>query len=178
MTRRYPRAVTVLADTLDHRAPLVRVARVGVVGAVVTGTAALAHVLAGGRVDPVALLLVALGATAVGLVLVPRRITPGQLLGLMLLGQAAVHLGAGSEAGHAVGPMLLAHVSASVVSLWAATRAERWLLELADRLPRVARPAVVPVPAVVGLPVAHVPWTRGGLDPRAEVEGRGPPSLG
>ena len=168
--------MTDLAAALDRRAPLVRLARTGVVGLVVCGTAAVAHTAAGGAVDPAVLLGLAAVVSTVALVLTGRELAPAQVLGFMLLGQAAMHV-TSHDATLAGWPLMLAaHLMATGASLWVATRAESWLLDLAERLvDRVLGPVVLAVPTLGAVGSTRRQWTRTGLEPVALVEGRGPP---
>lgn len=168
--------MTDLAAALDRRAPLVRLARTGVVGLVVCGTAAVAHTAAGGTVDPRALLGLAAVVSAVALVLTGRELAPGQVLGLMLLGQGAMHV-TSHDATMAGWPlMLVTHLVATGASLWLATRAESWLVDLAERLVgRVRGPVVLAIPTIATVGSTRRAWSRSGLEPVALVEGRGPP---
>ncbi len=138
--------------------------------------AAIGHTAAAGSLAPSAVVVVFAGSCGVAWMLSARRVTTGQVVGLLVLCQVGVHLAA-PHGDMSMGPsMLLGHALATVASAAALARGERFAWALAERLGLRAapllRPAVVPVrqrPAlpVVGLHVrhdvtlTHSLWSRG-----------------
>ncbi|RYJ06164.1 MAG: hypothetical protein EON52_07790 [Actinomycetales bacterium] len=139
----------------------VRAARAVSAAAVVTVSAAGAHLSSGGRAD--ALVVAALLAVLVPLcwVLASQRLGAGRLLGLLILAQAAVHLACSAGDASAGSTMLLGHLVGSAVSLALVLWGERMLLALADRvvahwsIPSVETPAASTVPAALHLLVVR-----------------------
>ncbi len=114
--------------------------------------AAVGHHAAGGTLPAVAVLSVFAGSAAVAWLLSARRVTPSQLLGLLVLCQLVVHFGASEGQMVMGGAMIAAHVAATAVSVLALARGEALVWRLAERLVLRA------VPLVAGAPV--VPATR------------------
>lgn len=97
-----------------------------------------AHVLAGGQSSPLAVVavFVAAGAAAWGLARV--RLTSLQLLGLLVLGQIAVHtVSMASSTDHAMpmgASMLAIHAATTALSWWALVRGEAFVWAIAQHL--------------------------------------------
>jgi hypothetical protein len=155
----------------------VRTLRGAAAALLVTALAAGAHLSAGGRAHPELLLAVLVGAWVVATALAFRRLTTGQLVGLLVLGQVAVHmLGATQTATGHDGTMLLAHVTGTAVSAWALRCGEDVLSNVADRLVlRFATPltAALPVPGRVEM-LADA-WAPSRARRVHDAEERGPP---
>lgn len=128
---------------------------------VCTVTAALGH-LAGGGVIPTEVASIAFaGAALVAWLLSVRRVTGGQLVGLLVLCQVCVHLGSSTSSMNMSSLMLATHVVATIVSAALLTRGEALAWHLAERLGLRAVPALVRVHAVpAARPVAPVHSSR------------------
>jgi hypothetical protein len=139
-----------------------------------TVTAVVGHVIAGGTAPLPAVLTCFAGGWAIAWLLSMRRVTGGQLLGLLVLCQAGVHLAFSTDSMSMTGTMLTAHVVATAVSAWLLTRGETFAWEIADRLGVRLRPAtrlVLPATNVVlsvgrsqtrrAAPLVHVRLERG-----------------
>jgi hypothetical protein len=141
--------------------------------------AATGHASAGGTLSGAAVLTTFAGAAAVAWLLSARRVTPGQLLGLLILCQVCVHLGCATGEMRMTVPMVAAHVIATAASAVALARGEAFVWQLAERLGiRVApnRLEVAPIPS--WRPLTPVIATRSLHDVRlahSRAE-RGPPS--
>jgi hypothetical protein len=96
--------------------------------------AALGHLTAGGALPSGAVIAVFAGAVAVAWVLSARRVTPSQLVGLLLLCQVCVHLGASTGTMTMSAAMLASHALATVLSALVLARGEAFVWQLADRL--------------------------------------------
>lgn len=129
-------------------------------------TAFTAHAMAGGRADAAAVVTTFVISGAVAWTLAGVRVSRAQLLGLLVLAQAGVHLASmatvSSGPEHAMGAsMLLAHVAATAVSLLLLARGEAFAWAIAERL--ALRPLAVlrtlDVPAVRRLAVAGAQQT-------------------
>lgn len=117
-----------------------------------TLTALLVHDLNGGSVPPGTALLLLLGSVAVAGTLTHQRVSTSQLLGLLVLCQAAVHLAcAGQDMTVGGGQMLTAHLIATAATAIVLTRGEAWAWQLADAF------AIRPWRRViaVAIPVVH-----------------------
>lgn len=101
---------------------------------VCVAAAAAGHLAAGGPLPAVAVLAVLAGASGVAWLLSVRRITPGQLVGLLVLCQVGVHLGAMGQHATMGAGMIGAHVLATAVSALVLARGEQFVWQLADRL--------------------------------------------
>jgi hypothetical protein len=131
------------------------VLRPALVGLTVAGCAATAHHAAGGVVAPAAVVLVGVAGVMAAVLLRGRRLTSGQLLGLLALGQMMLHV-AGPAAPHDVS-MVSAHGTATVACLLALRHAEDFWWSLADHVTATLgiRAAAAPAPgapAVLGRP--------------------------
>lgn len=113
-------------------APAVRLVRSIGAALVCVATAAAGHWLAGGTLPAATVLAVFAGSSAVVWFLSVRRITPGQLVGLLALCQAGVHLTGSSH--EMTSGMVLGHVAATAVSAAVLARGERFVWQLAERL--------------------------------------------
>lgn len=134
----YPREVT--SPTEPAPSGFVpRLMRSALVGVLVAGCAVGAHLVAGGTVSPAPVAGVALGAGVAAGALARRRLTTGQLFGLLLLGQVALHLLAAQDAPHTL-TMVAAHGVATLVSLVALRRAEDLWWCVADAIRDVLAP--------------------------------------
>ena len=140
-----------LANALRPLDGPVRLVRSVAAALVCVATAGVGHHLAGGTLPAPAVLTVLVGATAVSWMLSARRVTPGQLVGLLVLCQVGVHLGA-PHADMSMGPAMLAgHVVATLVSAAVLARGERFVWELARLLRVRLAPLLhllVPVPSL------------------------------
>lgn len=157
----------------------IRAARSVAVALVCTLTAAIGHASAGGEVPPTALLLVLGGAAAIAWLLSARRVTPGQLVGLLLLCQIAVHLGCSSGEMTMSLAMIAGHVAATAVSALALARGEAFVWQLAERLGlRVVPHTFRAVPVPHWRPLSPVLETRSLHDVRLAYSRaeRGPPN--
>lgn len=107
-----------------------------------------------------------------------RRITPGQLIGLLVLCQTAVHLGA-PHADMSMGPSMIAgHLAATALSALVLARGERFVWHLAQRLGLRLAPlldVVLPVPSVRRLPAVVVPRSLRDIRLSHSRSLRGPP---
>ena len=74
------------------------------------------------------------GSSAVAWLLSARRVTASQLLGLLVLCQVVVHLGASGQEMTMGAGMIAAHVAATAVSVLALSRGEAFVWQLAERL--------------------------------------------
>ncbi|MET0467505.1 MAG: hypothetical protein ABWZ87_02060 [Aeromicrobium sp.] len=140
--------------------------------------AAAGHHSAGGALPAEAVLAVFTGSAAVAWLLSSRRVTPGQLLGLLVLCQIVVHIATASDEMVMGAGMLLAHVAATAVSLVALSRGEALVWHLAERLGLRLRPLLrlaTVVPSV--RPALAVVVTRSLIDIRLAHSRslRGPP---
>lgn len=124
---------------------------------------AVGHLCAGGQLSAAAVLAVFAGGAAITWLLSARRVTAGQITGLLVLCQAGVHLGGSDAAMTMDATMLLAHVAATAVSAVTLARGERFVWHLAERLglrlaPLLRASALVPsvrVPVPVLAPRSH-----------------------
>ncbi len=153
-----------------------RVLRPALVALVVAACAATAHTAAGGDASAPASAGVAAGAALAAVLLRGRRLTTGQLLGLLGLGQVALHL-AQPTASHDLA-MVSAHAAATLASLLVLRHAEDSWWALADRVVAVLRLRVVggPQPSAPTV-VVRSSARRGRLVLRV-VPGRAPPAWG
>lgn len=141
-------------------------------------TAALGHLVAGGTMHAPTAAAAFAGSATVAWLLSARRVTPGQLLGLLVLCQIATHLAASFDGGMVMGPsMIAAHLVATGASLVALSHGEAFVWRLAEHLglrlspllrgsavmPPVARQRVRPVVPSARREVllAHSRWLRG-----------------
>ena len=141
--------------------------------------ASVGHLSAGGTIGTTAVVTTFAGATAITWLLSARRITPGQLLGLLVLCQVWVHLGCATGEMRMSTSMVAAHALASVVSAVALAHGEAFVWQLAERLGlRVAPQGLVVAAIPSWRPPAPVVATRSRRDVRlthSRAE-RGPPS--
>ncbi|KRC63826.1 hypothetical protein ASE12_03025 [Aeromicrobium sp. Root236] len=141
--------------------------------------AAAGHLTAGGTIGTAAVLTTFAGATAIAWLLSARRITPGQLLGLLVLCQVWVHLGCSTGEMHMSASMVAAHALATGVSALVLARGEAFVWQLAERLGLRVTPNGLRVAAIPSWrPLAPVVATRSLHDVRlahSRAE-RGPPS--
>jgi hypothetical protein len=153
-----------------------RAARSVTAALVCVTAAAVGHRVGGGTLPAGAVVSAALGSGAIAWALSSRRITSTQLLGLLVLCQAGVHLAA-APGDTAMGPaMICAHVVATAISVAVLARGEWFVWQLSERLALrvapllrgagvvVARrplpPLVVP-PRLHDVRLAHSRWLRG-----------------
>lgn len=133
---------------VSPRGAAVRAFRSVLVGLAVALCGATAHVGAGGQVGVAALVAVGVVASVMTAVLAGRRLTTGQLLGLLALGQVGLHV-LGSGSGPHDAAMVMTHAVATGLSLVALRHAEDLWWRLADAVGDVLRvPHVVAVPVV------------------------------
>ena len=114
--------------------------------------AAVGHLTAGGTIGATAVLTTFAGATGIAWLLSARRVTPGQLLGLLVLCQVWVHLGCSAGDMRMSASMVAAHVLATAVSAVVLARGEAFVWQLAERLGLRVTP--------IGLRVAAIPSWR------------------
>jgi hypothetical protein len=142
-------------------------------------TAAVGHASAGGTIGSTAVIAAFGGAAAIAWLLSARRVTPGQLTGLLILCQVCVHLGCSTGEMRMSSSMLIAHAAATAISALLLARGEAFVWQLAERLGLRATAMdleLAPIPSL--RPVPLVPTTRSLRDIRlthSRVE-RGPPS--
>jgi hypothetical protein len=142
-------------------------------------TAAIGHAGAGGTIGSAAVLTTFAGAASIAWLLSARRVTPGQLLGLLILCQVCVHLGCSTGEMSMSVSMVVAHAAATAVSTLTLARGEAFVWQLAERLALRVDPhglELTPVPSWRPLP--PVIATRSLRDVRlahSRAE-RGPPS--
>jgi hypothetical protein len=139
--------------------------------------AAIGHHSAGGALPAGAVVSVFAGSAVVAWLLSARRVTATQLLGLLVLCQVVVHLGAsGGEMTMGVA-MMAGHVAATAVSVLVLARGEAFVWSLAERLALRVAPllrVVHELPVAAAAPVstaaprsrrdvhlAHSRWLRG-----------------
>ena len=96
--------------------------------------AAIGHHSAGGALPPGAVVSVFAGSALVAWSLSARRLTARQLLGLLVLCQVVVHLGAADGEMTMGATMLAAHLMATAVSVLVLARGEAFVWGLAERL--------------------------------------------
>ena len=127
-------------------------------------TAATGHATAGGTISATATIATFAGAAAIAWLLSARRVTPGQLVGLLILCQAIVHLGCSTSEKTMSASMVAAQVAATAISALGLARGEAFVWQLAERLGlraiahdlRVAPiPSWRPLPAVVATRSLH-----------------------
>lgn len=135
----------------------VRFARSLAVALVCVLAASGGHVTAGGALPAVAVLSVFAASATIAWMLSVRRVTPGQLVGLLLLCQSAVHLTASGDEMTMGAGMLAGHLAATAVSAIVLARGERFVWQLAERLGlRLAPLLHVTAPFTGGRPPAPV----------------------
>lgn len=120
---------------LSARALPLRLVRSATAAAVSVALAVAGHLFGGGAVASGTLLAVAFVAIfAATLRLSSRQLTTGQIVGLLLLGQAAVHVGCafGSTAATFGATMLVGHAIATALTAAALVYGERCLWAMAD----------------------------------------------
>jgi hypothetical protein len=142
-------------------------------------TAATGHFAAGGTIGSTAVLTTFAGAAAIAWLLSARRVTPGQVVGLLILCQVCVHLGCSTGEMTMSASMIAGHVAATAVSALMLARGEAFVWHLAERLGlRVVSHGVEVAPIPSWRPPPPVIATRSLRDVRlahSRVE-RGPPS--
>lgn len=113
-----------------------RPARTAAGATISTVTALVAHDLAGGSVPPGIAVALLLGATCVAWSVTAERTSLSQIVGLLVLCQAVVHLGCAGTGDVMVGgpAMLLGHLAATILSATLLRRGERWAWRLASTL--------------------------------------------
>ena len=125
---------TVLADALRPASGPIRLLR-AVAGALVcVAAAAVGHLGAGGTLAPSAVVVVFAGSGLVSWLLAARRVTTGQLTGLLLLCQVLVHLATPSGEMTMSALMVAGHLAATLVSVLLLSRGERLVWRLAEHL--------------------------------------------
>lgn len=167
-----------LADVVRPLDVTGRIVRSTAAATVCVTTATVAHTCAGGVMSPATLLAVFGGSAAVAGVLSVRRATMGQMIGLLVLCQVGVHLGASSGEMSMSVLMLAGHLAATAVSALVLARGEAYVWRLAERLGLRAIASIRVVTLPFWLPPAAVVAPRSLHDVRLthlRVE-RGPPS--
>lgn len=164
---------------LRPAAGAVRLVRSTAAALACVATAATGHASAGGTVGATAAVTTFMGAAAVAWLLSARRVTPGQLVGLLILCQVCVHLGCATGEMQMSASMLVGHIAATAVSALALARGEAFVWQLAERLGLRVAPNLLEVAATPSWqPPTPVVATRSLHDVRlahSRVE-RGPPS--
>jgi hypothetical protein len=112
---------------------------------VCTVTAALGHLAGGGAIPTETALIAFVGAALIAWILSARRVTGGQLVGLLVLCQVGVHFGSSASSMNMSTVMLATHVVATIVSALLLTRGEALVWHLAERLGLRAVPALLDV---------------------------------
>lgn len=102
--------------------------------------AAVGHQSAGGQLSGPAVLTVFAGGAGITWLLSSRRVTTGQIFGLLVLCQVSVHLAASDSAMTMDAQMVAGHVLATVVSALILSRGERFVWHIAARLALRAAP--------------------------------------
>lgn len=127
-------------------------------------TAATGHASVGGTISATAISTTFAGSAAIAWLLSARRVTPGQLVGLLILCQVVIHFGCSTGEMTMSGSMVAGHVVATAISALALARGEAFVWQLAERLGlraiapelRVAPiPSWRPLPAVVARRSLH-----------------------
>lgn len=132
----------------------VRLARSLAIALLCTATAAFAHLWAGGIVPIGAVAALFAGASVVAWLLSSRRVTPGQLVGLLVLCQIVVHLTCSMGSMDMPASMLMTHGVATALSGLVLARGESFVWRVAERLGLRRRPHHIqfaPVPLRVEL---------------------------
>lgn len=164
---------------LRPAAPPVRLVRSTAAALACVATAAIGHAGAGGTIGPASVLTTFAGAASIAWLLSVRRVTPGQLVGLLILCQVVVHLGCSTGEMSMSASMLVAHAAATAVSALMLARGEAFVWQLAERLGLRGHPHRCKVAAVPSWrPLPPVIATRSLHDVRlahSRAE-RGPPS--
>ena len=157
---------------------VIRLVRSAAVALVCTATAAFAHLSAGGMIPAPAFTTLFCAAWVVAWCVSVRRLTPGQLVGLLVLCQIAVHLSCSMESMQMSTAMLATHVAATAISALVLARGEMFVWRMAERLALRLLPhtlVFLPVPSRVELVPVSV--TRSRRDVRLAYSRvlRGPP---
>ncbi|MDX6232385.1 MAG: hypothetical protein QOH68_1369 [Nocardioidaceae bacterium] len=170
---------TAFDDALRPAGAAVRLVRSTAAALACVATAAVGHAAAGGTIGSTAVVAAFGGAAVIAWLLSARRVTPGQLTGLLILCQVCVHLVCSTGEMRMSPSMLIAHAAATTVSALLLARGEAFVWQLAERLGLCVAALdleLAPVPSL--RPVQLVPATRSLRDVRlthSRVE-RGPPS--
>jgi len=112
----------------------IRIVRAGAVALVCTATAALAHLSAGGEIPVSAMASLFVAAACVAWSVAGRRVTPGQLVGLLVLCQVAVHLGCSTGSMVMSATMVATHAFATAASTLILSKGEELVWRVAERL--------------------------------------------
>lgn len=131
-----------------------RLVRSLVIALLCTTTAVVAHLSAGGVVPGSAVVTLFFGATAVAWLISSRRVTTGQMVGLLVLCQICVHLGCSMGSMTMSASMVVTHIAATALSAFALARGEAFVWRVAERLGLRLRPHIlrfVPAPSRVQL---------------------------
>ncbi|AWB92457.1 hypothetical protein [Aeromicrobium chenweiae] len=142
-----------LADALRPLGGPVRLARSLAAALTCVVAAATGHLTAGGTMPAASVAAVFVAAATVAWLLSARRVTPGQLVGLLTLCQVGVHLSGSTGDMVMSAPMVAGHVAAVAVSALLLARGETLVWRLAERLALRGHASIV----VVGPPHAAVP---------------------
>lgn len=157
---------------------VIRLARSAAVALVCTATAAFAHLSAGGVIPAYAVTILVFAAVAVAWLVSVRRVTPGQLVGLLMLCQICVHLGCAMDSMEMPAPMLATHAFATAISALALAKGEAFVWRVAERLALRLRPHVIQfAPIATRVMVVPVTLARSRRDVRLAYSRalRGPP---
>lgn len=141
-------------------------------GLACTGTAGVGHLSAGGALSPQVAVLCLVAASAVAWLMSSRRITTGQMVGLLILCQVGVHLSGSMDSMTMSAAMLVNHAAATALSAFILARGEAFVWRVAERLglrrrpllvafaPTPTRAAVVPVVSTRSLRDVRLAWSR------------------
>lgn len=143
-----------------------------------TATAAFAHLSAGGIVPGSAVVTLFFGAAAIAWIVSARRVTTGQMVGLLVLCQIVVHLTCSMGSMDMSGSMLATHAAATALSALALAHGEAFVWRVAERLGLRLRPHLlrfVPVPSRVELVPVTVARSRHDVRLAYSRAMRGPP---
>lgn len=128
--------MTTASEALSARSGPIRLLRVSAISAVAVILAAAGHEIGGGAVAPGATLVSVFAVIfAVSWFLTSRRLTLGQIAGLLLIAQLVVHLSCmGSDMAPMGAAMIGGHLAATALTALIVSRGELFLWSLADRL--------------------------------------------
>lgn len=170
---------TAFDDALRPAGAAVRLVRATAAALACVATAAVGHASAGGTIGSTAVVAAFGGSAAIAWLLSARRVTAGQLVGLLLLCQVCVHLGCSTGEMRMPASMLMAHVAATAVSALLLVRGEAFVWQLAEHLGLCVTVLDLELASIPSLrPVRPVPAARSRHDVRlahSRAE-RGPPS--
>lgn len=147
-------APTTAFDALEARLWPIRLLRVSAASIIALTLALAGHTLGGGETSSPVVILIVLGVvSAAAWLLSTRRLTTGQIVGLLLIAQIAVHLGClvGTTTSSLSAAMVAGHLVATAVTAVVLSRGESFLWIMAERLGL----RVIPLLTAVTLPVCN-----------------------